>query len=49
VSKRTHTEAEMVGAIKQLEAGRTAAEIGRELGLSKHTIMPGRRSTAGWT
>ena len=38
MSKGRHTEAEMIGALKQLEAGRTAGDIGRELGVSKHTI-----------
>ena len=47
MSKRTHTEAEMVGAIKQLEAGRTAAEIGRELGVSKHTIYAWKAKYGG--
>jgi hypothetical protein len=28
MSKGRHTEAEMIGALKQLEAGRTAADIG---------------------
>ncbi len=27
----------MIGALKQMEAGRSAAEVGRELGVSKHT------------
>ncbi len=34
MSKRKYSEVEMIGALKQLEAGRTAAEIGRELGVS---------------
>jgi putative transposase len=37
----------MVGAIKQLEAGRTAAEIGRELGVSKHTIYAWKAKYGG--
>ena len=36
--KRKFREVEMIGALKQLEAGRTAADVGRELGISKHTI-----------
>lgn len=28
----------MIGALKQMEAGRSAADVGRELGVSKHTI-----------
>src|SRR6266851_968091 len=38
MSKSQHSEAQMIGALKQLEAGRTAEDIGRELGVSKHTI-----------
>lgn len=38
MSKRKYSEVEMIGAHKQLEAGRTAAELGRELGVSKHTV-----------
>src|SRR5947209_20421566 len=37
----------MVGAVKQLEAGRTAAEIGRELGVSKHTIYAWKAKYGG--
>jgi len=37
MSKRKHTEAEIIGVLKQLEAGRTAEDAGRELGVSKHT------------
>lgn len=28
----------MIGALKQMEAGRTAVDIARELDVSKHTI-----------
>jgi putative transposase len=38
MSKGKHSEAEMIGALKQMEAGRTAADVARELGVSKHTI-----------
>ncbi len=38
MSKRKYSEVEMIGALKQMEAGRTAADVGRELGVSKHTI-----------
>ncbi len=46
MSKRKYSEVEMIGALKQMEAGRSAAEVGRELGISKHTIYA-IRSTAG--
>lgn len=33
-----HTEAQIIEAYKQVEVGRTAAEVGREPGVSKHTV-----------
>lgn len=33
-----HSEEQMIAAVKQMESGRTAAEIGREMGVSKHTL-----------
>ena len=47
MSKSGRTEAEMIGAVKQLEAGRTAAEIGRELGVSKHTVYAWKAKYGG--
>jgi putative transposase len=38
MSRGKHSEAQMIGALKQLEAGRTAVDVARELGVSKHTI-----------
>jgi len=38
MSKGKHTEAQMIGALKQLEAGRRAEDVARELSVSKHTI-----------
>ncbi len=48
MSKSHHTEAQMIGALRQLEAGRKAEDVAREVGVSKHTIYAWRRSTAGW-
>jgi putative transposase len=45
--KRKHSEAEMIGALKQLEAGRTAADVARELGVSKHTIYAWKAKYGG--
>lgn len=36
MARRKYSEVEMIGALKQMEAGRSAAEVGRELGVSKH-------------
>ena len=47
MSKRKYSEVEMIGSLKQMEAGRSAAEVGREQGVSKHTITPGRPSMDG--
>ena len=33
-----HIEAQIIGALKQLEAGRKAEGVAREVGVSKHTI-----------
>ena len=38
MSKRKYNEVEMVGALKQVGARRSAAEVGRELGVSKRII-----------
>jgi hypothetical protein len=35
MSKSNHTEAQMIGALKQLEAGRKAEDVAREVGVSK--------------
>jgi hypothetical protein len=39
MAKGKHSEAEIIGALKQLEAGRKAEDVGREMGVSKHTIL----------
>ncbi len=49
MSKSKHTEAEMIGALKQMEAGRRAEEIGRELGVSKHTLYAWKAKYGGMT
>jgi putative transposase len=36
--KSRHTEAEMIAALKQVEAGRKVEDVAREVGVSKHTI-----------
>ena len=38
MSRSNHSEAQMIGALKQLEAGRKAEGVAREVGVSKHTI-----------
>jgi putative transposase len=38
MSNSRHTEAEMIAALKQVEAGRKVEDVAREVGVSKHTI-----------
>jgi transposase len=42
-----HTEAEMIGALKQLEAGRKAEDVAGEVGVSKHTIYAWKAKYGG--
>ena len=47
MSKNRHTEAEMIGALKKLEAGRRAEDVAREVGVSKHTIYAWKAKYGG--
>ena len=47
MAKRKYSEVEMIEALKQMEAGRPAAEVGRELGVSKHTIYAWKAKYGG--
>lgn len=47
MSKSAHTEAQIIGAVKQVEAGRKADEVGREMGVSKHTIYAWKQKYGG--
>ena len=47
MSRTKHTEAEMIGALKQLEAGRRAEDVAREVGVSKHTIYAWKAKYGG--
>ncbi len=38
MSRSKHTEAGIIAALKQVEAGRRAEDVAREQGVSKHTI-----------
>jgi putative transposase len=38
MSRSKHSEAEMIAALKQVEAGRKVEDVAREVGVSKHTI-----------
>ena len=47
MSRSRHTEGEMIGALKQLEAGRKAEDVAREVGVSKHTIYAWKAKYGG--
>jgi putative transposase len=38
MSRGRHSVAEMISALKQVEAGRAVQDVAREVGVSKHTI-----------
>jgi putative transposase len=42
-----HNEAEIIAALKQVEAGRTAEDVARECGVSKHTIYAWKAKYGG--
>ena len=47
MSKSRHMEAQMIGALKQLEAGRKVEDVAREVGVSKHTIYAWKAKYGG--
>jgi putative transposase len=38
MKKSKYTEAQIIGAVKQVEAGRAAKDVGRELGVTDQTL-----------
>ena len=47
MSKTRHTEAQIIGVLTQLEAGRKAEDVAREAGVSKHTIYAWKAKYGG--
>jgi hypothetical protein len=47
MAKRKYTEVEMIGALRQIEAGRTAAEVRREWAFPSTPCTPGQPTTEG--
>ena len=47
MAKSRQTEAQMIGALKQLEAGHMAEDAAREVGVSKHTIYAWKAKYGG--
>jgi putative transposase len=47
MSRGKHTEAQMIAALKQMEAGRKAEDVAREVGVSKHTLYAWKAKYGG--
>jgi transposase-like protein len=47
MSKSKHSEAQIIAALKQVEAGRTADDVAREHGVSKHTLYAWKATFGG--
>ena len=47
MSRRGTQRAEMIAALKQVEAGRKAEDVAREVGVSKHTIYAWKAKYGG--
>ena len=47
MSKSKHSEAQMIEALKQVEACRSTEEVGRAYGVSKHTIYAWKSKYGG--
>lgn len=47
MAKRKFSEAEIIAALKRTESGLTYEQVGRELGVSKHTISAWKAKYGG--
>lgn len=47
MSKSNHTEGQIIEALKQVEGGRNAADVGRDYGVSKHTVYAWKAKYGG--
>ena len=47
MSKSKHSGAQIIAALKQVEAGRTVEDVAREQGISKHTIYAWKSKYGG--
>jgi putative transposase len=47
MSKGKHSEAQIIAALKQVEAGRKVEDLARECGVSKHTIYAWKSKYGG--
>ena len=48
MKKGKHTEEQIIGVLKQVEAGRTVKEMVRSWASARRRSTPGRASTAAW-
>lgn len=47
MAKRKFTEAEIIAALKRAESGLTYEQVGREMGVSKHTVYAWKSKFGG--
>jgi putative transposase len=47
MSKKWHTEAQIIAALKQVEGGRRVEDVAREAGVSQHTIYAWKAKYGG--
>lgn len=47
MSRSRHTEAQMIAALKQVEAGRAVEDVAPEVGVSKHTLYAWKAKYGG--
>jgi putative transposase len=47
MSKSNHSEAQIIGVLKQVEAGRSVEDVARDQGVSKHTIYAWKSKYGG--
>ena len=47
MGRSRHTEAQIIAALKQVEAGRATDDVAREQGVSKHTIYAWKAKYGG--
>jgi len=47
MSRSRHSEAEMIAALKQVDAGRKVEDVAREVGVSTHTIYAWKAKYGG--
>jgi putative transposase len=47
MSKSKHTEAQIIEALKQVDAGRKAEDVAREVGVSRYTIYTWKAKYGG--